>query len=104
MSTNFGERRWRIGDLMSLGVGQGMVSASPLQMAVAVSSLANGGYKVQPHLVQAIKNSDGTLEYTRPVMEKIEWIRPEYLEPVKKGMKRSEERRVGKEWRTQWWR
>src|SRR5690625_6363628 len=57
-------------------------------MAVAVSSLANGGYKVQPHLVQAIKNSDGTLEYTRPVMEKIEWIRPEYLGPVKKGMKR----------------
>ena len=88
MNTNFGERRWGIGDLMSLGVGQGMVSASPLQMAVAVSSLANGGYKVQPHLVQAIKNSDGTLEYTRPVMEKIEWIRPEYLEPVKKGMKR----------------
>lgn len=88
MNTNFGERRWGIGDLMSLGVGQGMVSASPLQMAVAVSSLANDGYRVQPHLVQAIKNSDGTLEYTRPVMEKIEWIRPEYLETVKKGMKR----------------
>lgn len=88
MNTNFGERRWGIGDLMSLGVGQGMVSASPLQMAVAVSSLANGGYKVQPHLVQAIRNSDGSLEYTQPVMEKIEWVRPEYLETVKKGMKR----------------
>lgn len=88
MNTNFGERRWGIGDLMSLGVGQGMVSASPLQMAVAVSSLANGGYKVQPHLVQAIKNSDGSLDYTQPVMEKIEWVQPEYLETVKKGMKR----------------
>lgn len=88
MNTNFGERRWGIGDLMSLGVGQGMVSASPLQMAVAVASLANGGYKVQPHLVQAIRNSDGSLEYTQPVMEKIEWVRPEYLETVKKGMKR----------------
>jgi penicillin-binding protein 2 len=53
MNRTFGERRWGIGDLMSLGVGQGMVSVSPLQMAVATASLANGGYRVQPTLVSA---------------------------------------------------
>lgn len=89
MNTTFGERRWGIGDLMSLGVGQGMVSASPLQMAVAVSSLANGGYRVQPHIVQGVRNPDGTTDYTQPVMEKIDWIKQENLEVIKNGMKRA---------------
>lgn len=88
MNATFGERRWGVGDLMSLGVGQGMVSASPLQMAVATASLANGGYRIRPHLVQAIRESDGSLQYTNPEMEKIEWIKDEYLEAVKPGMKR----------------
>lgn len=88
MNTTFGENRWGIGDLMSLGVGQGMVSASPLQMAVATASLANGGYRVRPHIVQAIRESDGSIQYTNPEMEKIEWIKDEYLEAVKPGMKR----------------
>lgn len=87
MNRTFGERRWGIGDLMSLGVGQGMVSVSPLQMAVATASLANGGYRVQPHLVRAIREPDGEMRYTNPVLEKIEWITPRNLEVVKDGMK-----------------
>ncbi|MCC5941610.1 MAG: penicillin-binding protein 2 [Balneolaceae bacterium] len=86
MNRTFGERRWGIGDLMSLGIGQGMVSASPLQMAVATSTLANGGYKVQPHVVSGIRNRDGSIEYTQPVLEKIEWVRDEDVETLKRGM------------------
>jgi penicillin-binding protein 2 len=88
MNSTFGERRWGIGDLMSLGVGQGMVSASPLQMAVAAASLANGGYRVRPHIVQAIREPAGSMQYTNPEMEKIEWIKDEYLDAVRPGMKR----------------
>lgn len=88
MNSTFGERRWAIGDLMSLGVGQGMVSASPLQMAVATAALANGGYRIRPHIVQAIREGNGTIQYTNPEMEKIDWIKDEYLEAVKPGMKR----------------
>lgn len=87
MNVNFGERRWGIGDLMSLGVGQGMVSVSPLQMAVAVSAIANGGYRVQPHVVQAIRSSDGTLSYTEPVRNRIDWIRQDHLRAVQEGMR-----------------
>ena len=88
MNRTFGERRWGIGDLMSLGIGQGMVSASPLQMAVATSTLANGGYKVQPHVVSGIRSTDGSIEYTRPVLEKISWVRDEHVEILKDGMYR----------------
>ena len=88
MNRTFGERRWGIGDLMSLGIGQGMVSASPLQMAVATSTLANGGYKIQPHVVTGIRNGNGEVQYTRPVLEKISWLRDEDVEAVQKGMLR----------------
>lgn len=86
MNRTFGERRWGIGDLMSLGVGQGMVSVSPLQMAVATASLANGGYRVQPHIVSAVREPNGEMLYTNPVFEKIEWIQPNYLTEINRGM------------------
>lgn len=86
MNRTFGERRWGIGDLMSLGVGQGMVSVSPLQMAVATATLANGGYRVQPHLVSAVREPDGSMLYTNPVFEKIEWLQPNYLSEINNGM------------------
>lgn len=87
MNDRFGDRYWGVGDLMSLGIGQGMVSASPLQMAVAASTIANGGYRVQPHVVSAIKDQNDQFQYTNPVFEKIDWLRPEQLETVKKGMR-----------------
>lgn len=87
MNTNFGERRWGIGDLMSLGVGQGMVSVSPLQMAVATSVIANGGYRVQPHIVRGIIDHDGSISYTDPQREQIDWIRNDHLQAVQSGMR-----------------
>lgn len=87
MNSTFGERRWGMGDLISLGVGQGMVSVSPLQMAVATASLANGGYRVQPHLVSAIRDIDGEIQYTNPELNKIDWIQPGNLEIIKEAMK-----------------
>ncbi len=87
MNTNFGERRWGTGDLMSLGVGQGMVSVSPLQMAVATSVIANGGYRVQPHIVRGIIEKDGTISYTDPNRERLDWIRNDHLELVQEGMR-----------------
>ena len=73
---------------MSLGVGQGMVSVSPLQMAVAVSVIANGGFKVQPHLVKEIHHSDNRVNFTQPHKERIEWVKPEYLTAVGEGMRK----------------
>ncbi|MEX1063537.1 MAG: penicillin-binding protein 2 [Balneolaceae bacterium] len=87
MNANFGERGWGVGDLMSLGVGQGMVSVSPLQMAVAVSSIANGGFRVQPHLVRGIFKGDGSVSYTNPERTRIEWVREDHLQIVRQGMR-----------------
>ncbi|MEX0650018.1 MAG: penicillin-binding protein 2 [Candidatus Andersenbacteria bacterium] len=43
--------RWYIGDTYHLGIGQGDVLVTPLQIAVATAGLAEGSYIYQPHLV-----------------------------------------------------
>lgn len=42
---------WYGGDTVSMSIGQGLVLATPLEMAVVVSAIANGGNRVQPHLL-----------------------------------------------------
>jgi penicillin-binding protein 2 len=42
------------GDVLLLAIGQGLLAATPLQLAVGYSTFANGGAVVTPHVVQAI--------------------------------------------------
>jgi penicillin-binding protein 2 len=42
---------WYGGDTVSTSIGQGLVQATPLELAVMVSAIANGGWRVQPHLL-----------------------------------------------------
>ena len=42
---------WFIGETVVAGIGQGYVQATPLQMAVMMARIANGGYPVAPRLV-----------------------------------------------------
>ena len=43
-----------LGDVINMSIGQGLLAATPFQVAVAYSALANGGYRMLPHVVQAI--------------------------------------------------
>jgi len=83
-----GEEKWGIGDQLNLGVGQGFMGVSPLQMALVAAQIGNGGYRVQPHLVRAIRQNDGTVTNTNPQKQKIDWINEEDLAVVKNGMRR----------------
>ena len=61
------ERTWTTGDNVNLAVGQGDLQATPLQVAVAYSALANGGTIVKPHLGQAIEDGNGVTVQELPV-------------------------------------
>jgi len=52
---------WTAGDNVQLAIGQGYLQATPLQMAVAYSALANGGRVVRPHLGQRVEDGAGRL-------------------------------------------
>lgn len=43
---------WHPGENLSIGIGQGYMLASPVQLAVMTARLANGGYEVKPRLVR----------------------------------------------------
>jgi penicillin-binding protein 2 len=51
---------WYIGDTVSMSIGQGLVLATPLELAVMVASIANGGYRVKPHILAAKTNTAAT--------------------------------------------
>ena len=43
---------WYGGETISVGIGQGPILVTPIQMAVAYASLVNGGFLVTPHFVE----------------------------------------------------
>ena len=43
--------KWYAGETISVGIGQGAVQASPIQLARALSGIASGGAFVRPHTV-----------------------------------------------------
>jgi penicillin-binding protein 2 len=50
------KQKWFAGDTVSVGIGQGYLLTTPLQLAAAVATLANGGTPVHPRLVKAVEN------------------------------------------------
>ena len=61
------DRPWTPGDNINFAVGQGDLQADPLQMAVAYSTIANGGKVVTPHIGMRVEDSDGrTLQEIDP--------------------------------------
>jgi penicillin-binding protein 2 len=88
------QKRWIAGDTVSLGIGQGYNSFTPLQMAQATAILANNGVVMKPHLVKIIE--DGvTHERTETVpkesyriplkQENIDFIKRAMVGVVKEG-------------------
>lgn len=83
-----GEGTWGIGDQLSLGVGQGFLAASPLQMATVTAQIGNGGYALRPHFVHSISQNDGTVVYPDVDTTKISWVDQQNIKAVKEGMRR----------------
>jgi penicillin-binding protein 2 len=48
--------KWYVGETVSVGIGQGPVTVTPLQLARMISGIASGGHFVRPHVVDPIAN------------------------------------------------
>jgi penicillin-binding protein 2 len=44
-------QKWMGGDTVNVGIGQGYVNVTPIQLAVMIGGIANGGMWMRPHLV-----------------------------------------------------
>jgi penicillin-binding protein 2 len=70
---------WYAGETVSVAIGQGQVSATPLQLARLVAVIANGGSLVRPHLA---KTASGGGPLSVPV-----GLRPETIAAVREGLR-----------------
>ena len=50
------QQKWYAGETISVGIGQGYNSFTPLQLAHAIATLTNNGIVMKPHLVKMIEN------------------------------------------------
>jgi penicillin-binding protein 2 len=57
----FPTREWYQGDNVSLAIGQGELDVTPIQVANAYGTYANGGTRFDPNLVLRVEKQDGTL-------------------------------------------
>ena len=51
--------RWYPGETISVSIGQGQVTVTPIALATMISTIANGGTVVTPHIVKAIDRGKG---------------------------------------------
>jgi penicillin-binding protein 2 len=81
------DRPWSIGDSINLAVGQGDLQATPLQLATAYATLANGGDVVHPHLGDHIEDGLGqTIQEFDPEVRRHVDINPDYRQAILDGL------------------
>ncbi|ODU05789.1 MAG: penicillin-binding protein 2 [Thiobacillus sp. SCN 63-1177] len=90
-SRDWKQRRWKKiwypGETVIAGIGQGYHLTTPLQLATATAMLANGGKRIEPRLVQAVRDPLTHVWQPQPVVvhEQLA-IKPEDLAVVRQGM------------------
>ena len=92
-----------VGDNVQFSIGQGLLSATPMQLAVAYGALANGGKVLRPRVVHAIlapgtpNGKSGRVDlaksivlqsFSEPQVVRVIDARPEVLDPIIRGLTR----------------
>ncbi len=81
------QQKWYAGETISLGIGQGYNSYTPLQLAHATATLANNGVVMKPHLVKFME--DGGTRARTPTVPKESYripLKQENIDVIKNAM------------------
>jgi penicillin-binding protein 2 len=61
---------WQGGETLSVAIGQGYNLVTPIQMAMMIAAVGNGGTLYQPRLVHAVESAEGrVIEQPEPVVK-----------------------------------
>lgn len=80
-------QKWYAGETVSIGIGQGYNSFTPLQMAHAMANLANNGVVMRPHLVKTIE--DSVSKERKPTVREESYriqVKQENIDVIKRAM------------------
>jgi penicillin-binding protein 2 len=84
---NDSDREWYYGDTCNMSIGQGDVTATPLQIARMTAAVANGGKLLTPHIADAIIGPDGKTVKTIPTQSAQVPVSAEHLSEIRDGMR-----------------
>jgi penicillin-binding protein 2 len=78
---------WFPGETVSVAIGQGYVTVTPLQLANMMAAVANGGKLYRPYVVNKVESVDGATvrEYGPEVIRTIE-LKPDTLKRVREAL------------------
>jgi penicillin-binding protein 2 len=81
------KQKWYAGDTVSIGIGQGYLLTTPMQLAAATATLANGGVPVHPRLLKAVQDSKTQEMREIPSRDRDPvTVKPEHLALVRAAM------------------
>ena len=80
------KEKWYAGETISVSIGQGQVSVTPVSMAVYMATLANGGTRVTPHLLDAVDDGTGWKPVPRPEPQSRITVDAEKLAAIRDGL------------------
>ena len=80
------KEKWYAGETVSVSIGQGGVSLTPVSMAVYAATLANGGTRVTPHLLKAVDEGKGWEPVPAPAPHSTAPLKPSTLQAVRDGL------------------
>ena len=78
--------KWYPGETISVSIGQGQVSVTPVSMAVMVATVANGGTRLTPYLLKGIDTGEGWTPQPPPPPQSIVNLKPETIETLHRGL------------------
>ncbi len=78
--------RWYPGETISVAIGQGQVSVTPLSLAVMMATVANGGHRVTPRLLDAWNDGSGWQQAPRPSTASMVRMSPQTAETLRNGL------------------
>jgi penicillin-binding protein 2 len=78
--------RWYPGETISVSIGQGQVAVTPAALAEMITTVANGGTKVKPHIVRAVDDGKGWRRLAPPVVADHVAFKPETLSALRDGL------------------
>lgn len=82
--SRYGRDNWKAGTVVNLGIGQGEILVTPIQMAQYTSIFANRGAYFTPHFVRYVGDGDGIrrVEYEQHHVP----VRTEYIDMMRLAM------------------
>ncbi len=84
----FGEK-WYTGNSYHAAIGQGYITATPLQLINYISAIANGGTLYRPRLVSQIRKNEGETADVKPEIIRSNFISKDVLKIVQEGMRQT---------------